>query len=244
MCNAIGYSITVQRWRHFDTLNYKIQYNAIEKAREKKSWIVVDGDTGHGKSYAGERHVQLFPSNTFYVQLNGLDNKKELIYEIAETVGVDAVGTAGKCVKEIAKKICNIENCVLIIDEAEHIQDKKEFLKVIKTIADQTKDQIGIALIGCTIANILKSGYERRRHLFRQTARRFRDRDFLDDDIADDIRMICNELDLKDKRVQNWLVSRIKNIAELKIILMNAFEEREMFGTEISVQMLNELYMN
>ncbi len=244
LCRAIGYNITVQKWRHFDTLNYKIQYNAIEKAREKKSWVVVDGDTGHGKSYAGERHVQLFPNNTFYIQLDGVSNKKELVYEIAETVGIDAVGTAGRCTKEIAKKLCSIDDCVLIIDEAEHIKDKKEFVKVIKTIADKTKKRIGIALIGCTIASILKNGYERNRHLFRQTARRFRDREYFENDITDDIIMICNELGIKNKHIQNWLTNRIKNIDELEIILTDAFEESEISGAEISVQMLNELYIN
>ncbi len=243
LCKAIGYSVTVQRWRHFDTSNFMLQYTSVKAARENKTRLVIDGDTGSGKSYFCETYKKAEPVNTFVVKCLAIENSKEFAKNIAEVVGVKTVGTAGVIIKRIAEKLYSLDDALLIIDEAEHIGNKSGYINIIKSLADLLEDKVAFVLIGMDIAKILQRGFDRNKQNFRQTARRFAKRVLCFDDIADDIRNICNELSITNKNVQRWLINRVHNFGELKVMLLEALEESEKSGVEISVQMLNELYV-
>ncbi len=244
LCRAIGYNVTVQKWRHFDTANYMLQFTEVENARENKTRLVIDGDTGSGKSYFCKKYKKTKPNNTFIVKCLAVENSKEFAKNIAGVVGVETIGTAGAIIKKIADKLCNLDgDAVLIIDEAEHIGNKSGYINIIKSLSDLLEDKVAFVLVGMDISKILQRGFERKKQNFRQTARRFAKRVLCFSDIREDISNICNELNIKNKHVLNWLTNRIHNFGELEYILLEAMEESEKSGTEISVQMLNELYV-
>ncbi len=244
LCKAIDYEITVKKWRHFNTANYMLQFTEVENARENKTRLVVDGDTGSGKSYFCKKYKKTKPNNTFIVKCLAVENSKEFAKNIAGVVGVETIGTAGVIIKKIADKLRNLDgDAILIIDEAEHIGNKSGYINIIKSLADLLEDKVAFVLIGMDISKILQRGFERKKQNFRQTARRFAKRVECFDDIADDIRNICNELSITNKNVQKWLINRVHNFDELRVVIFDALEESEKSGAEISVQMLNQLYV-
>lgn len=241
LSKSVGYNVEIQKWRHFNTLNFQMQYTSVKKARTHKTRLVIDGDTGSGKSYFCEAYKKINPNNTFVVKCLAVENSKEFAKNIAGVVGAKQTGTAGEIVKNIANKLCSLEDAVLLIDEAEHIGNKSGYINIIKSLADLLEDKVAFVLIGMGISGILQRGFDRNKQNFRQTARRFAKRVQCLDDIQQDIRNICNELSITNKHVQNWLTNRIHNFGELKTLLLDAMDESEKTGLAITTQMLNEL---
>ena len=51
--------------KHFDTDNYAIVTGAIDNARKRKRRVIIDGDTGSGKSYACHAYKKAVPQETY-----------------------------------------------------------------------------------------------------------------------------------------------------------------------------------
>ncbi|MFL0063468.1 AAA family ATPase [Tenacibaculum maritimum] len=241
LCNAIGYSIDVKIWRHFNTQNFKTIINELKKARQNKSRLVIDADTGAGKTYACKKYKQKYPNNTFVVKCLAIENSKEFAINIAEVVGVETHGTAGSIIKRVAKKLLSLDDVVLIIDEAEHIGKKSGYINIIKSVADLFEGKIAFVLLGMGISKILKTGFDKNKQNFRQTARRFSKREECETNISEDVIKICQELELK-KVVQAWFANRMRNYDEFKVLVVEAIEEAKKLKQPVTVELLNTLY--
>ncbi len=242
LCKAIGYNIEVKIWRHFNTDNFKTIVLKIKEARANKSRATIDADTGAGKTYACKMYKQKYPNGTFVVKCSAIENSKEFAVNIAEVVGVETHGTAGKIIKRVAKKLLSMDDAALIIDEAEHIGKKSGYINIIKSIADLLEDEVCFVLLGMGINDILKKGFDRNKQNFRQTARRFSDREKCVEGISDDVRKIAQELGFS-KVVQNWLANRIHNFDELKSLVIAAITEAKKISQPVTIELLNKLYI-
>ena len=241
LCKAINFSLKQEVWRHFNTYNFKQSINRIKSARVENLRFTIDGDTGAGKTHACREYKQNYPKDTYIVTCSAIENSKEFAKNIAETVEVSTLGTAGKIIKEVIKKLTKCENALLIIDEAEHIEKKSGYINIIKALADGLENKVAFGLVGMDINKILQNGYERNKQNFRQTARRFNLRERFDNDITEDIERICEDLGITNKNAQNWLKNRIKNFGDLEIIIKEAFKESEKTGEPITDRLLKTL---
>lgn len=242
ICKAIDYTIDIKIWRHFNTDNFKMMINKLKWARANAERLVLDGDTGAGKSYTCKKYKQVYPVNTFLIKCDPNDNCKEFSKSIAEEVGVETYGTTSAIIKRVCKKLLTLENACIIIDEAEHVEKKLGYINIFKSMADKLEDEVPFVIVGMDIIKILKKGYEKRKQNFRQTARRFSKRERCDEDIREDIYKICEELGIKNKPVQNFLANRIKNFGELKAIIVDAIEEATKTNKPVSLQLVKTLY--
>ena len=242
ICDAIGHSLIVETWRHFNTDNFKIIINKLRWARENKERLVLDGDTGAGKSYACAKYKQKYPANTFLVTCLSIENSKEFCINIAETIGVETHGTSGKIIKRVVKRLLSLDDAFLIIDEAEHIEKKSGYINIIKSLADLLDGKVPVVLAGMDITKILTKGFDKRKQNFRQTARRFSKREKCVESISDDVYRICTELGVKNKHSQNWLANRIHNFGELKTILVAAIEEANQINEPVTTKLLQSVY--
>lgn len=241
LCKTIGFGVSTEVWRHFNTQNFKLIINKLQEARKSKSRVAIDGDTGAGKTYACTMYKNRFPTNTYVVKCSAIENSKEFAVNIGEVVGVETHGTANTIIKRVVRKLTSCDDAMLVIDEAEHIDKKQGYINIIKTLSDYLEGRVGFALIGMGIVRILQRGYERNRQNFRQTARRFGKRELCVESIAEDIESICIALRITDSRVIQWLINRIKNFGDLEIIINEAFEEVRKSEQKISVALLNSL---
>ena len=241
LCKAINFSLKQEVWRHFNTYNFKQSINRIKSARAENLRFTIDGDTGAGKTHACREYKKNYPKDPYIVTCSAIENSKEFAKNIAETVEVSILGTAGKIIKEVIKKLTKCENALLIIDEAEHIEKKSGYINIIKALADGLENKVAFGLVGMDINKILQNGYDRNKQNFRQTTRRFNLREKFDNDIIEDIERICEDLGITNKNAQNWLKNRIKNFGDLEIIIKEAFKESEKTGEPITDRLLKTL---
>jgi len=242
IATAIGVRLERTYWQHFNTFNFKQQILTFEKARKNKSRLGIDGDTGLGKTYAATFYKRRYPTRAFLVKCSGIENSRELSVSIANEVGVMPVGTKGRIVKEVCKKIKSMGgDPILFIDEFENTKDGS--IPMVKAIADELEGFAAIVVIGIDVQKMLQTGADRRKNGFIQTNRRWSfGWTFLDPSIGEDVRNICIELGIANKAAQNWLANRVKDFDSLKNICVSALEEAEKTGQEVSVALLNELY--
>ncbi|MDZ4147845.1 MAG: AAA family ATPase [Flavobacteriaceae bacterium] len=242
IAEAIGIKLDKTYWQHFNTFNFKQQILTFEQARAGKKRLGIDGDTGLGKTYAATIYKRRYPSRVFLVKCSGIENSKEFAVNIATEVGVTPIGTKGKIIKEVCKKLRMLgDNPILIIDEFEN--SKAGNIPTIKAIADELEGHAAVVIIGIDVQKMLQKGAERRKNGFIQTNRRWSfGWSFLDPSIGEDIRLICNELGILNKPAQNWLISRVKDFDSLKNICTTTLREAEKTDEEVSVALLNDLF--
>ena len=239
---VIGYKLEKTYWNHFNTFNFKQAIVAFDAAKEKKTRLGIDADTGLGKTYAATLYKRRYPTSVFLVKCSNIENSKEFAINLAEEVGVPATGTKGAIIKRVCQKIKTLgNNPMLIIDEFEN--SKSGNIPTVKTIADELQGYASVVVIGIDVQKMLAKGAEKRKNGFIQTNRRWSfGWTFLDPSIGEDIENICIELGIKNKPAQNWLKARVKDFDSLKNIISTTLEEAEKTGEEVTISLLNELY--
>ena len=239
---VIGYKLEKTYWNHFNTFNFKQAIVAFDAAKEKKTRLGIDADTGLGKTYAATLYKRRYPTSVFLVKCSNIENSKEFAINLAEEVGVPATGTKGAIIKRVCQKIKTLgNNPMLIIDEFEN--SKSGNIPTVKTIADELQGYASVVVIGIDVQKMLAKGAEKRKNGFIQTNRRWSfGWTFLDPSIGEDIENICIELGIKNKPAQNWLKARVKDFDSLKNIISTTLEEAEKSGEEVTISLLNELY--
>lgn len=243
ICDVIGLNLNGKIWKHFNTYNFQLIVNQIKKTRDTKGRSTIDGDTGAGKSYACKRYKTRFPQGTYVVTCSAIENSKEFAINIAESVGVETHGTAGSIIKRVVKKLRADDDAILIIDEAEHIKQKSGYINIIKSLADLLENQVAFMLCGMDINDILQKGYDRNKQNFRQTARRFSEREHCNKDIREDVIMICQKLGIHNKPSQKWMANRMHNFGELEAFAVKVMEEAQKQETTINTKFLESLYV-
>ena len=241
LCQTIGFTLKTEVWRHFNTQNFAQIIPKIKENRAEKERFTIDGDTGSGKSHALKEYKKKYPMGTYLVTCSAVENSKEFAKNIAEVVGVEAHGTAGTIIKKVIRKLIAEDNAILLIDEAEHIGKKSGYVNIVKSLSDGLEGKVSFGIIGMGINKILTDGYEKNKQNFRQTARRFSNRETLETSITDDVHKICEDIGLKETSVKNWLANRVRNFGELEVYVKKAFKESEKSSTRITVSFLNTL---
>ena len=241
LCKTIGFTLKIEVWRHFNTQNFKQIIPKIIESRKDQERFTIDGDTGSGKSHACREYKMKFPVGTYLVTCSAVENSKEFAKNIAEVVGVESFGTAGTIIKKVIKKLENEDNAILIIDESEHIGKKSGYVNIIKSLADGLDRKVSFGIVGMGINKILIDGYEKNKQNFRQTARRFCNRETLEISIREDIYKTCEEIGIKEDNVKKWFADRVRNFGELEVYVKKAFKEAEKSGEKITVSFLNTL---
>lgn len=242
IARAIGVPLEKVYWQHFNTINFKIAYTVFEKARKKKIRAGIDGDTGKGKTYASTVCKRQYPANTFLIKCSEIDNTKEFALALAREVGSTTIGTKGTLIKEACRKIRQMGgNPLVLIDEFEN--SKLGIIPIVKTIADELEGYAGLVVIGIDIQKMLQKGADRRKNGFVQTNRRWSfGWTYLENSIAEDIDLICNELGIYSESVKKWLRNRVNDFDSLRNIITTALEEADESGEEVTPALLNELY--
>lgn len=242
LADTIGLNIERKVWRHFDTENYMQMVVGINNARKSRSRLCIDGGTGSGKTHVCRQYKKNFPNETYVVTSSALETAREFAMNIAETVGVDAMGSVATMIRRIVKKLtrdCN--QAALLIDEAEHIKGKAGYIKVIKALADGLEGKAAFVILGMDLNKILNDGAARGRDLYPQTSRRFGKRELCSGNISADIVKICQEMEINNRHVQNWLVQHVTNFGDLEHILTSAVTECAETGRQPDVELIKSL---
>lgn len=243
IARAIGYKLEKNYWQHFNTYNFQAAVVEIDKARDKKERLGIDGLTGLGKTYITTLYKRKFPKECIVIKCSGIQNAKEFAVEFAEAVGIAPVGTKNKLIKDACKAVKKMDGSPFImIDEFENSK-LVHIIPTIKVISDELEGIAPVILIGIGIQKMLQTAAEREKNGYIQVNRRF---SFswlkMDPNITEDIEYIAEELGITNRAAKNWLKTRVKDMDSLKRICVNALEEAEKAETEVTQALLNDLY--
>lgn len=133
--------------------NYLNIFGFLQECRENSEARIVDGAPGTGKSYTCKQYTLRHAQTTFMVTCAGDLNEKRFMIEMAKAV-CGNIYSHNQWVlmnrpglrREVTIKLANISNPLLIIDEAENLQDGS--YGAIKAIYDELEGRCGFVLVG------------------------------------------------------------------------------------------------
>lgn len=170
LAEALG--VSTQTDVHLPTKSYVKGYNACSYAQRTARRVLMDGDSGSGKTYLLERYAKE-NDKVLYVKCTSRMKGRDLIQRIIDLLGIrtDKKSDSGK-ISEIARKVLGVKGYLIIIDEAESVS--KDIYRVIKDLEDATYRKCGMVLCGMGLKGELEAGAKRRAKLMPQLLRRFR----------------------------------------------------------------------
>jgi hypothetical protein len=135
--------ITAMPW--VETSTYKLVVAACNRARKYKTFAVITGHVGTGKTGSLKKYASA-QANTVLIEADPLMSAGSLIDELIRATNTDTTGcgkTVEKRYKALMAALTNTET-LIILDEAENVSDKA--LHYIRRLRD--KCGIGIVLCG------------------------------------------------------------------------------------------------
>ncbi|KXX70623.1 ATP-binding protein [Flammeovirga sp. SJP92] len=215
---------------------YKEAVNCFNIARHNSSFLVLNGKTGAGKTFASEKynkHGKKGIQHTFLITCNGTLTQKEFVGLFVKELGltqmdtktdkrIPAKGTTYKLTKMVIDKLIQLDaNPLLIIDEAENLSLKN--YKTIKTLTDELKGVCGIVLIGAprsgvSYYNWLKMKHDNEKMFFPQIFSRFGSNEFNMEIMPEDYKTTESFLKARDTDYLNSIKQALKHfdISETK----------------------------
>ena len=156
---------------HWETYNYKLINAACREAQTKKRRLLLDAETGLGKTYALERYA-IDNDKVLYIKVTRTMSARDMLDEIIVKLNIRDIlrGNRAKMMA-IQKKVTSVPNFLIIIDEAEYL--KNTLFDLVKEIADFTENKCGIVLSGMDLKKKIEYLAGRGKPGFPQLRRRF-----------------------------------------------------------------------
>lgn len=136
-----------KKWKLVSTSTYETVHTVCRRAAEQGKMMVVKGASGCGKSEAS-RQYKLRNANTYYMECVSSDSVVGFLKAICGEMGIRKEMNRGDMVREIARKLTEAPNSLLIIDEAGVLKGKSKSIVALKDIYNLTGCRAGIVLVG------------------------------------------------------------------------------------------------
>lgn len=167
----IGLSHRSHTGLHWETTNFKSIQKVCKAAQSKRLRVLLQGDTGHGKTYALD-HFQIHTDKTIYLKVTRSMTERNLLEAILKKLGHrDFPRGNREKINAIRYALTGTPGFLLIIDEAEYL--KPAIFHVIKEIADFTEGKCGFIMSGYGLISKIQRLAEKKREGFPQLRRRF-----------------------------------------------------------------------
>jgi len=119
-------------------------FNQCELTRRKKLMTALTGDTGMGKTTSLRAYSMR--ENVFFVTVNKTMTAKQLFVSILKNMGILFNGTMYDIMQKMSDKLNQLENPLLIIDEAGKLSDL--MILYLHVLRENTLENCGIVLSG------------------------------------------------------------------------------------------------
>lgn len=134
-------------WTLVSTSTYETVHKVCQRAASNGKMMVVKGASGIGKSSAC-RQYKLQNRNVYYVECISSDSVVGFLRSICNEMGIRKEMSRGDMVREIAKKLVEAPQSLLIIDEAGQLKGKSKSIVALKDIYNLANCHAGIVLVG------------------------------------------------------------------------------------------------
>lgn len=155
-------------WQVIPTEGYNRMYHLLRDAQQNALVLAVTGDAGCGKSQAVKQYAAE-NQNVIVLSCSEYWNRKLFLNELLRAIGrTDYIGnTVGEMVAEAMLRLKRLENVVLVLDEADKLND--QVLHFFITIYNQLEDQCGILMCATPyLEKRIKRGVQNNRKGYRE----------------------------------------------------------------------------
>lgn len=203
VAQALG--VVSNHWQLAETLNFRKITNVLNDAKNANLFMAISYKAGSGKTATLSNYAELNNEEyVFYIQAREWA-KREFLYELCRTLGVDtgkgytSVDTMGMKVIEFFTKRKG-KNPLLIVDEADKL--KPSALRWFITLYNELEDEMGLIIAGTeNLEKTIKQGVRYNKLGFDEIDSRF-GRKFINDLIGareKDVELICQANGITDK---------------------------------------------
>jgi hypothetical protein len=159
----------------WDSLNsYKIGYRVLRKAQRKQLRMIIDGDSGQGKTFI-QRWYNRENDYVLFVECTRNMTGKALINSICDKLGIDQAQarTPYEKMELIRKVVTNRRGYLLMFDQVGNKEVKPSIYSVLMDIANFIEGRAGMVISGYQVSSMLQKLYDKKAPGYRQLARRF-----------------------------------------------------------------------
>ena len=188
-------------WDVFETSNYLSIQRACADAQTNHRTVAVSAYTGAGKTTALMQYANRTP-NTWYLVVRSSYSRKDLIYRIAEAMGVPSEGRTIEVEDAIINKLTGTPNALLILDSVSKL-NKDASYQFIGDLAEAIEQRAGLVIAGTEfLQKYVERCCEYNKRGFRELRRRVyawvNCPDFSTDKVKAEVVAICAENNIND----------------------------------------------
>ncbi len=166
-------NIKEQHWKVVRTKVYENLEGAILFCQAYGTSMVLVDDCGIGKTFCAKNIAKSYP-NIFYIDCSQAKSKQSLIKIFAKTLGIDNKGTYLNIKENVKYYINQIENAVVILDEAGDLE-YLSFLEI-KELWNATPGRVGWFMMGADgLRNKIDKGINNKKVGYAEIFSRFSD---------------------------------------------------------------------
>ena len=163
---------------HLFSENYSKIAQICDSTRSECGTSLIDGRTGIGKTFALESYQKKNSINTYYVQARYVFTAKTLLEAIGLAIDpkFDITGSANGLLNRIITFLSTSENPLVIVDEAEHIFEKKDSMGYLLSLMDciNRSKCIGLVISGMNFYTRLEEAFKKEKPIYTQFYRRIK----------------------------------------------------------------------
>jgi len=211
---------------HWDYVsNFKLVQKTCNNAQRKQLRILLEADTGLGKTYALSYFSKL-TDRCIYVQIKRSTTEASLLQEICQRLGMDKPPRGNhRKMLAIRQHVTSIPNYLIIIDEQEYA--RQHMFHTVKEIADFLEGRAGLIVSGYGLREKVKRLANLKKNGFPQFKRRFFPNIFILPEISDsDKKEICEREGITQLEFKNAISAYCKDFDMLSRIIYDCKEEK------------------
>lgn len=227
---------------HWQTPGFELIQRVCQRAQQTGKRILLDGDSGLGKSYALTWYASRNP-RVIYVRCTSSMSKRELLNALLKPLGLDGkVKGEMNQMNAIEEKISE-GGWLLIIDEAEDV--KSALYKAIKELEDLSKGKAGLVVCGLGLEEKLNRLALRKKDGFRQLKRRLFPNlvhtPVYSHQVAE---QALAKISCQDPEVGKWFKRNVDNYDMLSEFVKDLYNCATRTGLPVNIDMVNKLFYN
>lgn len=239
LAHAVG--LKFHKSIHWDTPNYTLIQKVCQNAQKSQKRVLIDGDTGLGKTYALERYA-LEHDRVMYIKVTQSMTRKDLLTEICLKLQIhDDLRALRRKLNAIRDKVTARPDWLIIMDEMEYCP--YSLFHVAKEIADFTQGKCGMIMAGMGLEQMIIDMSNKKRKGFPQIKRRFfPNRVKLRDITKEGIKDICKANGITDSTAVNVLSRYCFDYDALQQMILFADTYQEKKAEPVTGQILIEAF--
>ncbi len=236
MMEAIGLISRNSLGFHWDYItNFKSIQNVCKNAQRKNLRLLLEANTGMGKTYALSYYSKL-TDRCMYIQITRSTTEASLLSEMCLRLGLENPPRGNYRKMQVIKQhVTNYPGYLIIIDELEYA--KQAMFHSIKEIADFLEGRAGFIVSGYGLRDKIKRLAELKRNGFPQLKRRFFPNIAMLPEIsAKDKKEICEREGITNEGARNIIAGYCDDLDMLSQVVYKCLEYQKAYGKKITQQ--------